>query len=728
MAFNIPNQTSYILQRPQVKQTEWTRPADWITITDTPGEVQFLVSNLLLSAYTIWTTFTRTGSENLYIDWGDGTVDTVTTNTTTNTSHTYTTSGTPCSRGYDTYKIRVYVDAGATITICNQLKPATTTNPNVAVGVLEAYYGDGTILQPSNINYDSGDASKVQFTYLEYVKLPSSLPTPSTFDARFRNCSALAKIVMPTSGLGFNSCLRSFENCFALQSITFPSDATGLTNINGLFIGCRSLTGATFAPNLDSVFSTNSMFLNCGSLTSFQMPTLASCTDYTSMFQACNSLITMNIPGFTSGATTVTTSLMFSNCAALEYIKLPTTVNASSFVANSMFISCSNLKSIILPTNFNASTLANAFQACSTLSSVILPTTMSSLTTLSSTFSTCFALQNLTLPTTVGATIDMASTFINCRGLSSIVIPSGWTITSLASTFSGCFNLTNVTLPTGAQNSLTTMASTFNTCYNLKSVTLPSSMTALTTLASTFSTCSSLTGVTFPSSLNSVTTMGSAFFSCSNLKSVTLPTSMSSLTTTGLVSAFGACSSLKTVILPATVSAALTSYNSTFSTCTSLETVTLPTTQTTAVTNISTMLQNCFGLKTLNNSQYIGNTSTGATVYIDGSIFSNGAYEMTGTADFYCKFSKLDMNGTVSIQSKLTSLRLRNNGTGQYGGSSPQINISYTNLNQAALVQVFNDLPTVTSKTINITGALGAAALTAPERAIATGKGWTITG
>jgi hypothetical protein len=83
------------------------------------------------------------------------------------------------------------------------------------------------------------------------------------------------------------------------------------------------------------------------------------------------------------------------------------------------------------------------------------------------------------------------------------------------------------------------------------------------------------------------------------------------------------------------------------------------------------------------------------------------------------------MNGIVTIQSKLSSLRLRNNGTGQYGGASPQINISYTSLNAAALDQVFTDLPTVTSKTINITGASGAAGC---NRAIATGKGWTVTG
>ncbi len=82
----------------------------------------------------------------------------------------------------------------------------------------------------------------------------------------------------------------------------------------------------------------------------------------------------------------------------------------------------------------------------------------------------------------------------------------------------------------------------------------------------------------------------------------------------------------------------------------------------------------------------------------------------------------------ISVLLKLTSLRLRNSGSGQYAGSSPQIDIRYNSLGQAALVQVFNDLPTIVSKTINITDNPGAALLTAPERAIATGKGWTIVG
>lgn len=60
--------------------------------------------------------------------------------------------------------------------------------------------------------------------------------------------------------------------------------------------------------------------------------------------------------------------------------------------------------------------------------------------------------------------------------------------------------------------------------------------------------------------------------------------------------------------------------------------------------------------------------------------------------------------------------------------SSPQINVSYTGLSRAALVNLFNSLPTVSaSQVCNITGATGASDLTASDIAIVTGKGWTLT-
>ncbi len=56
--------------------------------------------------------------------------------------------------------------------------------------------------------------------------------------------------------------------------------------------------------------------------------------------------------------------------------------------------------------------------------------------------------------------------------------------------------------------------------------------------------------------------------------------------------------------------------------------------------------------------------------------------------------------------------------------------ISYTscNLSRLALIEIFNNLVTVTSQSITITDNPGAALLTAADRLIATNKGWTITG
>ena len=60
--------------------------------------------------------------------------------------------------------------------------------------------------------------------------------------------------------------------------------------------------------------------------------------------------------------------------------------------------------------------------------------------------------------------------------------------------------------------------------------------------------------------------------------------------------------------------------------------------------------------------------------------------------------------------------------------TSPQINVSYTGMDRAALVQLFNDLPSVSDgQIINITGCTGSEDLTAEDIAIADNKGWTIT-
>lgn len=127
-----------------------------------------------------------------------------------------------------------------------------------------------------------------------------------------------------------------------------------------------------------------------------------------------------------------------------------------------------------------------------------------------------------------------------------------------------------------------------------------------------------------------------------------------------------------------------------------------------------------------------GDNSTGSTTYLDASAMFNNAKQVSGLT-FSCKFSKLVCNGTntTSDQSRLSSLRLTNVGSGQWGGSSPQIDISYTQMSTAALNLLFADMAAqgaVTSKTINITSATGAAGLSAGDRLVITSLGWTITG
>jgi hypothetical protein len=61
-------------------------------------------------------------------------------------------------------------------------------------------------------------------------------------------------------------------------------------------------------------------------------------------------------------------------------------------------------------------------------------------------------------------------------------------------------------------------------------------------------------------------------------------------------------------------------------------------------------------------------------------------------------------------------------------GVKVSISFASCNLSRSALVEIFNNLATVTGQTITITGNPGASLLTADDRSIATNKGWTISG
>lgn len=736
MAFNVPINSI----APTPTPPDWVRASDWPVITDTPNEVQFLVCDTGAKAFTIRTTFTRT-SGNIYIDWGDGVTDTITSTSTTDTSHVYSTGGTPCSRGYNTWKIRVYGDATCVIANARHIPNFAVTggSPFYNIGLLEAYYGNGTCGSASfSANYFNSNTTTVlngTFNLLEYVKLPSTVSWTNQFVSMFNACPNLYVVVMPTSASSLTSLANAFTNCTNLLDIALPSNSTAITSLSATFQACTNLRTLTFPTSLNSCTTMATMCSDCSSLKNATLPSINLVTSFSSTFGTCRSLQWVRInslPSPVSPSTTITATNMFQGSNQLQNVYLPASCSSNAIYSGSaMFSGCSNLKNIILPTNFNASTLATAFLSCFSITNITFPTTMTSLTDISNCFANCTLLRTITLPTTVGSTITLQTTFGSCTSLSSITIPSGWNITNLSNTFQNCFNLTSLTLPNNAQNSCTSMNAMCNACPKLQTIVMPTSLNLVNTLAVAFGNCYELQSITFPATMDAVTTIGSCFTNCYSISNITLPTSMSACI--NFSNAFQACYNLKTLTLPSTVSSSLTTYAQLCDTCSSLVTLTLPTTQTSLLTSAQNMFNACGNLTTINNLGKLGSLTSTPLVLLSNNINPGVGTNLLTGLNFNCPISQFSFNGSSTTQNfnKLSSIRLFNTSAGQWTGSSPQINISFCDINTAKLNQLFADIAAqgnVTSKTINITSCTGAAGLTAADRLVITSKGWTITG
>jgi hypothetical protein len=731
MAFNLPVQNFY---RRAEGPTTWVRPADWPVITDTVGEVQFLMSDLGDASLSLRTNFTRTsGSQNMVIDWGDGTTTTISSALATTTNKTYTPgTGTPCSLGYTTFIIRVYF-TGTGVSVITQCQPTAllisgNTFSTQDCAVLEAYYGNGTIpTQPPTFENAAGNSSSLSyFSNLTYVKFPSVCTWSSGIN--FNGCLNLVVLIMPTSlGTYNNSLSSSFRDCRSLQEITFPATMTGITQLNSTFQNCFSLKKVTFPASLNSVGDIQNCFNTCRSLINVTLPSINNCSSMIQVFFNCPALEWVR---FTSLPTTTNVNFqsLFSSCTNLQNVYFPASVNpTSTFSCFGVFQSCFALKSIVFPSNMRVSTFASCFNSCTSIISIILPANTTTLTSMSNTFSSCGNLTSITLPTVGASAIDFSNTFSACTKLNTINIPAGYLFSSLTGTFQNCPALKNLNWTPGIQNSFTNLSNTFNGCVLLESVTLPSSMNGLLTLTSAFANCNSLKTITFPTALNAVTASNALFQNCNSLTSVTMPTSMSA--NVNFASAFSGCNKLESITLPNVVSATFFNFNQTFNNCTSLKTVVLPgSAQLSNVTSIDAMFQNCANLTTITNFDKIGSLT--ATPLINGS---NNVRNRFTSISFAGPYSILVISGSPATTGRadVQSVRLLNTSAGQWTGVSPQINVSYTNMSTANLIQLFNDMAAqgiVVSKTINITGATGAAGLTPADRLIVTSRGWTITG
>jgi hypothetical protein len=341
-------------------------------------------------------------------------------------------------------------------------------------------------------------------------------------------------------------------------------------------------------------------------------------------------------------------------------------------------------------------------------------------------------LQSVTLPSIISGITGngFGTTFANAFSLRSVVgLNSPWgNVTSLQNMFVACSSLERINLPNTLPSTITSLQGTFQNCSSLRTINFPSSLpTSLTGtgLDSTFSGCGSLRSINITSWPNALTSLSATFSGCNNLTTVTLPSNFpTSLTTTANM--FNACRSLQTVTLPTAWPTGLTTTTQMFINCYGLTKVVLPSTGSNNLVTCSTMFQTCYNLRDVQNTSTLGSTTTATT--LAAFLTQGGGAYITGSLSFGANLSAITVNGSATTQmASISGVRLTNTGSA-FGGTSPQVNVQYCMMETGSLVNLFNDLTTVTGKTINITGCNGAASLTAGQRLIATNKGWTITG
>ena len=308
---------------------------------------------------------------------------------------------------------------------------------------------------------------------------------------------------------------------------------------------------------------------------------------------------------------------------------------------------------------------------------------------------------------------DAAGNDVFCTQLESVILPTTWgSVTNCYQMFTGCHSLQNITLP-ASWGSVTNLVGMFSLCYSLRNITLPSTWGSVTNLVNMFYS-SGIENISLPISWGNVVST-SYFLGGTYIKNVILPSSWGNVTNCSVM--FYNCSLLSTITLPSSWGDN-TSNSLMFSNNVSLSNISLPTSNGN-ISDCNNMFLNCPTLQYNSGMQYLGSLTQQCN-FTDTFVSTQN---IEGTLSFNSLMSKFRYAGTAGNLNLITGIRLTNPGS-LFAGTSPQIDVAYNNLNAAAIAALFNDLPTLTGKTIRITGCVGAA--NTSNDAIATGKGWTI--
>jgi len=468
------------------------------------------------------------------------------------------------------------------------------------------------------------------------------------------------------------------------------------------FIGTNQLTNQSYmfnewCPQLQSVTinlstATNLAYLfnGCVNLREVNVGATPLCTSLAYAFAGCRLLQRIDLDN-TSACTDF--SGLFSGVTALRYYTVPDTSKGTAFV--SMFASCSQLTEQPRVDYSKATTVSGMFAACQFRTATVEPAP--ACTDYSMMFNGCARLETVAsvsisavankldqmfsfcsnlryIPPMSAGTNTASSMFTSCISLTTLPAIDLSAVKSPSSMFSGCYSIREV--PDLNMPVATNLSGMFNNCYALRTVGTLSTPMA-TNFTQMFYNCRLLTkGPAIDTA--KATTLQQMFYGCTAMTSVA-PMVTSNVTT--FENTFYGCKNLRAV--PELDTSKATSLYYTFHQCRSLRYLP-PVLNTLKVTTLFNTFNECASLPELPAMNLpLVTTTTGAFTY----CVSVRRAPLTGIA--------------VSFE--------------LYGA----------NLDAAALNELYTGLPTVTGKSLAVQANPG---IGGDNPAIATAKGWTITG
>ena len=364
------------------------------------------------------------------VDWGDGTVEVLTT-----AEHTFTNGG-----GY--HEIGFRLDSGTFFntrilnnsTHKSKVRSVGPAPSSMSANLEHGFFGcnklkvyDATTSVTSNLNNAFKDCT-------ELLSFPFTNTSNVTgWQSTWAGCSSLTSfpsIDTPSGG----SFYYTWKNCSSLTS--FPLvNTSSKSSIQGAWYGCSGLTSF---PLIDTSSTTNVSYAwqNCSSLTSFPLIDTSSTTNFAGSWAGCTGLTSFPLIDTSSGTAFNST---WSGCSNLTSFPLIDTSSGTNFAQT--WRNCSGLTSFPLIDTSSVTNIDRAWVGCSGLTSFPLIDT-SSVTALKNAWKDCSGLTSFPLIDTANATGNCSDAWINCSSLTSFpaIVCNGSTYNEA---WKNCTNLAN---------------------------------------------------------------------------------------------------------------------------------------------------------------------------------------------------------------------------------------------------------------------------------------------